>query len=49
MSLLDKNEKILILKLIGKEQLHMLSKDNLNYESVKYKKLEALKVRIKDM
>lgn len=49
MSCLDKSEKKMLLKLICKEQLHMIARDNLNYESVKYKKLEALKVKIKDM
>ena len=49
MSCLDKDEKKMLLKLICKEQIHMIARDNLNYESMKYKKLEALKVKIKDM
>lgn len=45
----DKNEIKLLLELIGNEQIHMITKDNTKYESIKYKKLEALKIKIKDM
>lgn len=46
---MSKEEKKLLIELISNEQIHMIIKDNTKYESVKYKCLEALKVRIKDM
>lgn len=46
---LNKEEKKLLLELIGSEQIHMIIKDNTKYESNKYKMLEMLKVKIKDM
>lgn len=46
---MDKEEKKLILELICNEQIHMIIKDHTKYESEKYKKLEKLKVKIKDM
>ena len=45
---LNKEEKKLLLELIGNEQIHMIIKDHTKYESDKYKKLEELKVKIKD-
>lgn len=45
----DKEEVKLLLELIGNEQIHMIIKDSSKYESIKYKKLEALKIKIKDM
>lgn len=45
----DKEEIKLLLELIGNEQIHMIIKDSNKYESIKYKKLEALKIKIKDM
>lgn len=44
----DKEEKKLLLELIGNEQIHMIIKDCNKYDSDKYKKLEELKVKIKD-
>lgn len=44
----NKEEKKLLLELIGNEQIHMIIKDHTKYESDKYKKLEELKVKIKD-
>ena len=46
--ILNKEEKKLLLKLICNEQVHMIIKDHTKYESDKYKKLEELKVKIKD-
>lgn len=46
---LSKDEKKLIIELICNEQTHMIVKDHTKYESEKYKKLEQLKVKIKDM
>ena len=46
---LNKEEKKLLLELICNEQVHMVIKDHTKYESDKYKKLEELKVKIKDM
>lgn len=45
---MSKEEKKLLLELIANEQIHMIIKDHTKYESDKYKKLEALKVKIKD-
>ena len=47
--MLDKNEKKVIIELICNEQTRMIIKDHTKYESEKYKKLEELKVKIKDM
>lgn len=44
----DKEEKKMLLELISNEQIHMIIKYN-RYESDKYKKLEELKVKIKDL
>lgn len=49
MILLSKNEKKLLIELICNEQTHMIVKDHSKYESTKYKNLEELKVKIKDM
>ena len=46
---MDKEEKKLILELICNEQIHMIIKDHMKYESEKYKELEKLKVKIKDL
>ena len=46
---MDKEEKKLILELICNEQIHMIIKDHIKHESDKYKKLEELKVKIKDL
>lgn len=44
-----REEKKMMLELIGNEQIHMIIKDHEKYESEKYKSLEELKVKIKDM
>ena len=46
---LTKEEKKMLIELICNEQTHMIIKDHTKYESEKYKKLEELKVKIKDM
>ena len=46
---INKEEKKLLIELICNEQTHMIIKDNKKYESEKYRKLEELKVKIKDM
>ena len=45
---LTKEEKKMLIELICNEQTHMIVKDHTKYESDKYKKLEKLKVKIKD-
>ncbi len=45
---LDEDDRELLIKLICKEQLRMIIKDNNKYNSDKYKRLEALKVVIND-
>ena len=45
---LNKAEKKVLIELICNEQTHMIVKDNTKYDSDKYKKLEELKVKIKD-
>ena len=44
----NKEKKILI-ELICNEQTHMIMKHPESYESAKYKKLEQLKIKIKDL
>ena len=39
----------MLLELISNEQIHMIIKDYNRYESDKYKKLEELMVKIKDL
>ena len=46
---LNKEYKKLLIELICIVQTHMIIKDHTKYESEKYKKLEDLKVKIKDM
>ena len=46
---LNKEEKKMLIELICNEQTHMIVKDHTKYDSQKYKKLEELKVKIKDM
>lgn len=48
MAFTDK-EKKLLLELISNEQIHMIIKDYSKYESDKYKRLEELKVKIKNL
>lgn len=45
---LTKDEKKMIIELICNEQTHIIVKDHTKYDSDKYKKLEELKVKIKD-
>lgn len=47
--MLDRTEKKMLLELIGNEQIHMLLKDCSRYTSDKYKQLEELKIKVKDM
>ena len=47
--ILNKEEKKTLIELICNEQTHMIVKDHTKYGSQKYKKLEELKVKIKDM
>ena len=46
---MNKEEKKMLIELICNEQIHMIIKDSTKYESEKYRKLELLKVKIKDM
>ena len=46
--ILNKEGKKSIIELICNEQTHMIIKDHNKYDSDKYKKLEELKVKIKD-
>lgn len=46
---LSKEEKKMLIELICNEQTHMIIKDHTKYDSNKYKSLETLKVKIKDM
>ena len=46
---LNKEEKKVLIELICNEQTHMIVKDHTKYDSQKYKKLEKLKVKIKDL
>ena len=43
------DEKKLLIDLICKEQTEMIVKDHLQYDSDRYKALEELKVKIKDI
>lgn len=44
-----KEEKKMLLELICNEQIHMIIKDHEKYGTDKYKKLEELKLKIKDL
>lgn len=46
---INTEDKQILLKLICNEQTHMLVKDNTKYELDEYKRLEELKVKIKEM
>ena len=46
---MTENEKKLLIELICNEQTHMIIKDHTSYDTDKYKELEALKIKIKDM
>lgn len=45
---MTKEDKKILIELISNEQIHMIMKDHTKYESDKYKKLEELKVKVKD-
>ena len=45
---ISKEEKKLLIELICNEQTHMIIKDQPKHESDKYRKLEEVKVKIKD-
>ena len=47
--IISKEEKKLLIELICNEQTHIIVKDHTKYESEKYKKLDELKVKIKDI
>ena len=47
--ILNKEEKKMLIELICNEQTHMIVKNHTKYDSQKYKKLEELKVKIKDL
>lgn len=47
--MLSKEEKEILVELICDKQNRMIIKDHIKYESKKYKNLEKLKVKIKDM
>lgn len=42
-------EKMLLINLIGNEQIHMTTKNSGAYKCHKYKRLERLKVKIKKL
>ena len=44
-----KEEKKLLMELICNEQIHMIIKNHTRYDSDKYKKLEELIIKIKDL
>lgn len=46
---LTSEDRKLLIELICNEQTNMIVKDHTKYDSEKYKKLEELKVKIKDM
>lgn len=47
--ILSKNDKKLIIDLICEKQTQIIVKDHSKYDSNKYKHLERLKVKIKDL
>ena len=44
-----KEEKKLLMGLICNEQIHIIIKNHTRYDADKYKKLEELKIKIKDL
>lgn len=46
---MTEREKNLIVELICNEQTHMIIKDHTRYDTEKYKELEALKIKIKNL
>lgn len=47
--ILDKEEKKILIELICNEQTQIIVENSSNYVSDKYKKLEEIKVRVKDL
>ena len=45
---ISKEEKKLLIERICNEQTHMIVKEHTKYDSDKYRKLEELKIKIKD-
>lgn len=45
----SKDERKMLIELISNEQIHMIIKDHTKYKSDKYKALEKLKVKVKDI
>lgn len=46
---MNREDKITLIELICNEQVHMIIRDHMAYKSDKYKKLEELKIKIRDM
>lgn len=46
---MTEREKNLIVELICNEQTHMIIKDHTRYDTEKYKELEVLKIKIKNL
>lgn len=46
---LNKEERNILLEMVCNEQLHMIKKDVAKYKSCKYKTLEKLKVKLKNI
>lgn len=46
---MNKEDKILLLKLICDKQIEMIAEDNTQYESDLYIKLEELKIKVKNI
>ena len=46
---MTKEEKKILLELVCNEQIHMIIKDSTKYDFDKYKKLEEMKIKIKDL
>lgn len=46
---MTKKEKDILIELICNEQTHMIRKDHTRYDTNKYKELEVLKIKIKNM
>lgn len=47
--MLGKDEKKAIIELICNEQTHMIMKDHTKFDSDKYRELEELKIKIKNL
>lgn len=49
LEMFTKEERKILIELICNEQTYMIVKDHTKYDSDKYKNLEKLKIKIKDM